>query len=58
MSETEKQAGDSSVPIESQVSVGTSQEEGLDPGSRAVADALRLTFTVLTRFSSGADFTR
>lgn len=47
MSETEKQAGDSSVPIESQVSVGTSQEEGLDPGSRAVADALRLTFTVL-----------
>jgi len=47
MSETEKQAGDSSAPIESQGFVGTSQEEGLDPGSRAVADALRLTFTVL-----------
>lgn len=47
MSETEKQAGDPSKPLGAQTAAAVSQEEGLDPGSRAVADALRLTFTVL-----------
>lgn len=47
MSTSDKKPGDSARPIEPQSGLEVSQNEGLDPGSRAVADALRLTFGVL-----------
>lgn len=47
MSTSDKEPGDSASPIESRSVSDGSQDEGFDPGSRAVADALRLTFGVL-----------
>ncbi len=47
MSEAEKQAAVGSQPPEAPAGGAAGPEEGFDPGSRAVADALRLTFGVL-----------